>query len=476
MVFDGGGEVLIQAKHSIGVQRPQPGWVEQDAEQLADSVLMVVRDALDQASDSGLTVCAAGLATQRSSIVCWDRLAGYALSPAISWQDRRTHRSLDALSAQDRQTVHEMTGLFVTAHYGASKLRWCRDHLDAVKMAVAQDNLCQGPLASFLVSRLTEEGCNLVDPANASRTLLWGLASMDWEPRLLDLFGVTREPLPDCVPTVYDYGMIVSGRHRIPLRVVTGDQPAALLAHGRPDADTAYINMGTGAFIQRPTGNRICDSQQLLTGIVMSTGDEILYDLECTVNGAGSALTHVEDQLGIDNLFAEQHFSQWLSQSKTPPLFLNGVSGIGSPWWVPDFESRFIAGEEGKGNGDDGEAWEKIVAVAESIVFLLQVNLTALQQCSGPLKKIMLTGGLAVSDELCQRLASLSGLPIVRPHDCEATARGTVFLLTGCPQHRADSDSGEWFQPRPDAALTGRYERWRAAMEIALGEHRIHKS
>ena len=69
-------------------------------------------------------------------------------------------------------------------------MRWCLDHLPAVRAAQAAGDLVMGPLASFLACRLLEGRPLLADPANASRTQLWALATRDWSPELLALFGI----------------------------------------------------------------------------------------------------------------------------------------------------------------------------------------------------------------------------------------------------------------------------------------------
>ena len=134
-------------------------------------------------------IVSAGLATQRSSIVCWDRVTGQALSPVISWQDRRAHEWL-ARFAPHAEAIHATTGLMLSAHYGASKLRWCLDHLPAVAQAETEGRLAFGPLASFLIFRLTAEHTLAADPANAARTLLWNIQSLDWDEGLLHLFSI----------------------------------------------------------------------------------------------------------------------------------------------------------------------------------------------------------------------------------------------------------------------------------------------
>ena len=74
----------------------------------------------------------------------------------FSWQDRRAHPGCASSSAHG-DAVHRKTGLFLSPHYGASKLRWALDHLPAVRAARAAGTLCWGPQASFLVFRLPEE-------------------------------------------------------------------------------------------------------------------------------------------------------------------------------------------------------------------------------------------------------------------------------------------------------------------------------
>ena len=116
---------------------------------------------------------AAGLAVQRSSLVCWSADDGRALSPVISWQDTRDAAWLKGLSRR-AEDVQRLTGLQLSPHYGASKLRWCLDHLPEVRArrrAVAAR--ARGRSPAFLLHRLLEERPFLADASTAARTLLW---------------------------------------------------------------------------------------------------------------------------------------------------------------------------------------------------------------------------------------------------------------------------------------------------------------
>ncbi|MDX1252808.1 MAG: glycerol kinase [Gammaproteobacteria bacterium] len=451
LVFDHPGNLVASDFQPITTRHPQPDWVEHDPQALIASLRRAIANVMRGLGSRAQDVVAAGLATQRSSLACWDKNSGAALSPVISWQDRRAHDWLEAF-ARHRDEIHRITGLFPSAHHGASKLRWCLDHLPAVQAARQDGTLICGPLASFILFHLLEERPILADPANAARTLLWNLQTRDWDDELLTLFGVPRAALPRCVASRHLFGHLRTEGQVIPLTLTTGDQSAALFAFGHPDAETAYVNMGTGAFVQRIALQRP-SCPRLLNSVVFAEKERAVHALEGTVNGAASALDWAARELGLEDV--APHLPRWLDEAETPPLFLNGVSGLGSPFWLPGFASRFIG---------NGEPWEKMVAVAESIVFLLYTNLVELQTSRAPLQKIVVSGGLSALDGLCQRLADLSGLPVHRPAECEATARGTAFLLAGQPRTWPEPGTTAKFTPTTNPSLAERFQRWQASM------------
>ena len=454
-MFDGRGALQVSALREVDVREPRPGWVEQNPEELVASLQAVITKAVASLGARADQISSAGLATQRSSMVCWDRYTGEALSPVISWQDRRAHEWLDQFSARTPEVLHR-TGLRLSAHYGASKMRWCLDHLPAVAVARRDGRLAMGPLASFLLFRLLEEKPLLADPANAARTLLWSIRMLDWDPWLLELFDIPAQALPRSVPTRHVFGTLRANVYRIPLTIATGDQSAALYALGAPPPDTAYINMGTGAFIQRAF-NQAPSADGLLAGIVYRDAERSEYVLEGTVNGAGAALKWAEQEWGLKDL--EAQLPAWLARDGDVPLFLNGVAGLGAPFWAAEFDTRLVG---------NGEPWQKAVAVAESIVFLLQVNLEGMQKMQPASRRILVTGGLARLDGLCQRLADLSGLPVYRPVEHEATTRGTAYLLAGFPTDWPEEKSGDSFISKPDPGLMQRYKDWREKMKRAI--------
>ena len=178
LVFDAAGRVLAKAERRIATRHEGKLKVEHSAA----AVLRSLQDAAAEtlaALPRGVEVQAAALATQRSSIACWDRDTGRPLSPVLSWQDRRAVRKVQTLAPHGTR-VRRLTGLVLSPHYGATKLAWCLKHVPAVRRAARAGRLAAGPLASYLAAGLVERHPCIADPVNGLRTQLMELQTLDW--------------------------------------------------------------------------------------------------------------------------------------------------------------------------------------------------------------------------------------------------------------------------------------------------------
>ncbi len=371
------------------------------------------------------------------------------------------HAWIDELQPHG-DAVHRKTGLFLSPHYGASKLRWALDHLPAVSAARAAGTLAWGPMASFLVFRLLKERPLLADPQCAARTQLWNLQTRDWDPELMELFGLPAGFLPRSAQTFQAWGTLAAAGIEVPLTAVNGDQSAAVFAFGWPEADSAYVNIGTSAFVQRAVMHAPGHVPRQLTGIILAERDTTVYMIEGNVNGAGTALQWLSKELGVDDLPA--HLPQWLEREPPSLLFLNGVAGLGGPFWKAEFASRFVEGGAG-----EGAPWQKAVALVESIAFLLQANIDHMAAYVAAPGRIRVSGGVSRLDGLCRKLAALNGVEVHRRDDPEASARGIAYLAFGRPAEWNAGANEDVFAPMSDPRLRERYRRWRALMAEATG-------
>ena len=227
--------------------------IEQDGTEIVESVLYAIHQVLSKVDQS--RIVAAGMATQRSSVIAWDRRTGKPLSKVISWQDVRGQEFVASFDDETRSKIQQRSGLPLSPHYGASKVRWLLDDLRSTKSnPIAEDDICIGPLASFLLFHLIEDKtvCQ-VDHANGGRTQLMSLQQREWDDDLLAWFRIPKSVLPIARPTRFDYGKLTGTE--IPFRVCQGDQTAAVFGYGNLPTGTAHVNLGTGGFVLAPVVN-----------------------------------------------------------------------------------------------------------------------------------------------------------------------------------------------------------------------------
>lgn len=441
LLFDEQGNEVASAHAKVDLNRFDGGRVEQGAGQLSASVKNVVQTVLQSHGDVN-SVKACGIATQRSTVLSWTN-EGVANGPALSWQDVRGRPLIKSLQPYETD-IQKLSGLPLSAHYGASKMRWLFDNFHEHGSSQEQHRL--SPLVSFLLYHLLDNKPYQVDHSNAQRTQLMDINTLGWSGQLTKWFGVPESLLPACMPMCADYGVLTESG--IPLTAVCGDQNAAMFGVGGMSDSTALVNLGSGAFILRTMpGNKPSANQ--LSGIAYSDDSTVQYVREATINGAGSALSWLENKYNINDI--QTRLNGWLEIVDDPPLFINGIGGLGSPWWQ-DIQSDFI-------DADLSNEAALVVAVVESIIFMVRANLD-LVIAESSLKKLRVSGGLSKSNGLCQKLSNLCGLPVERADNPEATARGVAWLAAGKPGHWMKNDSVENFRPASDEALHQRYYRF----------------
>lgn len=448
LVFSSRGQVVLSAHAALETHHPQPGRFEQDVGHLALSIRTCLQQLEIPLQQQKLQITAAALITQRSSLLACERDTLRPLTPVISWQDTRHHDWLQNKIASgdfDLTALKQLTGLRLNAHYGASKMRWLLDHHPAVQQAMENNNLVFLPLAAYISHLLTGE-TPVVDAVSASRTFLTELGTRHWSNTLLSLFGINTDVLPTIVGTRHGFGDLSLAGQVIPLQVVGGDQSLIPFAYGEAAlADSLFVNAGTGAFVQ--TALSPGDTPNgLLCSVAACEKNSSLTVAEGTVNACASALDWLWQQeqqtLSIDDV---EHALRHIS---LPPVFHHRITALGSPYWLAAGESFFSA---------PANLAEKTVAVIESIIFLLAINIDLLQQATTDPRQILVSGGIAQSDGFCQKLANVTQVPVLRHRDHEASARGAAFFL-GSIHHYPPAHPPARFEPQNDRALLARYQ------------------
>ena len=430
IVFDTTGNIIARSEHPLSIYRQGEHFIEQNPEKILASIYYCI-DSLQQQGKLE-HISSAALITQRSTIIAWNKQSGKALSQAISWQDTRASSFLKPLQAAASR-IKDITGLPLSPHYGASKMRWLIENDEKCKSAYQQNDIIIAPLACYLIEQLTGLTNAVVDHVNASRTQLLDINKLDWSDEMLKKFNLSSHCLPKLKPCLADYGKF--RHHEFSLKLVSGDQNAALFANGTPAAGTILVNIGTGAFALKIT-KTLEKSALLLNGLAVSQSNKNTFVQEGTVNGAGAALAKLYTEIDEEHLF--EQLPRWMDIIKNPPVYINTVSGLGSPWWDNTIQDHFLEAE-----ASEFDLPERAVAIVESIIFLLQNNIEKLKDKDS--QSIIISGGLSALDGLCQKLADLSGLEVTRLKNTEASASGAAWLLAN-----SDHYSDHWQIKKPD--------------------------
>jgi glycerol kinase len=477
-LFDEAGCLVDEHVKEIALHRISHSHIEQDAEEIVRSVIEVVQKLIDDLKNDlkdnpnnetsePAVIVSCGIAIQRSSVLAW-RKDGTALSPVLSWQDTRGADQLEELKPAESE-IQRLSGLPLSAHYGASKMHYLLN--SAACKDIPREELRLSPLISYLLFHLFDEHPYIVDHTNAQRTQLFDLDTLDWSEKLSELFHIPVSTLPQCTPAlsmrISPHGTLLDTG--IPVTAICGDQNAAVFGAGALPDDSALVNFGSGAFILTLL-KHYRESNRLLNTIAFSEQGEVRYAREGTVNGAGSALDWLEDRHGTSDIW--QQLPAWLDEIEHPPIFINTIGGLGSPWWNRDIDAEFMSTADRSGNDGQHSSIPELpaqaVAVIESIVFMVCSNLEIIQH-EQSVSDLRVSGGLSRLDGLCQKLADLSGLTVKRVDIKETTARGVAWLAAGQPEHWSDATS-EIFSPVDAGSLKERYTLFYKRLDELLRE------
>ena len=460
LVVGDGLEVLGRAAVPVAVATPRPGWVEQDPEELWRSVEAAAEAALADAGVAPGAVEAIGIANQRETTVVWERRSGRPVTPALVWQDRRTAERCRELPAD---AIRARTGLTPDPYFSATKLEWILRETEA-----AARDLAFGTVDSWLLWRLTGGAVHATDVSNASRTMLLGLASLEWDDDQLALFGVDRALLPEVRPSAHLYGEGALGAVRAPVAALAGDQQASLYGHGCFAPGAAKATFGTGAFVLAASG---ADCSPPPPGLVRTAAASIAggpasYALEGSIFVAGAALQWLRDGLGLLADAAESEALARSVPSSDGVVFVPALTGLGSPHWAP--EARGLVSGITRGTRRE----HLVRAALESIAFQTRDVVDALPRRPDSLR---VDGGATANGFLVQLLADVLRVPVEVAAERETTALGAAALAGVATGRWSEAELESWRRPaaRYEPALDeAEVERllagWRDALARAL--------
>ena len=459
MVFNEKLQVIALAQQEFPQHFPHSGWVEHDPEDLLQTTLSTLKDALANAKLQASDITAIGITNQRETVVVWDKDSGKAIYNAIVWQDRRTADYCQALKNNGSEPlIQQKTGLRADPYFSGTKVRWILNQVDGARAQAAAGQLRMGTVDTWLIWHLTGGKVHATDATNASRTMLFNIHTGQWDEELLRLLEIPESLLPAVKDCAADFGTTdpsILGA-AIPISGVAGDQHAAVVGQACFQAGMMKSTYGTGCFALLNTGTHAVNSHNnLLTTIAYQLNGQRTYALEGSIFIAGAAVQWLRDGLKIIKKASD---TQALAEAADPnqtvylvPAFV----GLGAPYWDPDARGALYGLTRNTGPAEISKA------TLESIGYQTCDLLEAKRADSAGLKEaktvLRVDGGMTSSEWAMQFLADILNSQVDRPKVLESTATGAAYLAGlqqgVCPspeQFAKEWALGKRFEPTMD--------------------------
>jgi glycerol kinase len=427
LLINSDGQVVSKAYREVHALYPQPGWVEEDAQELFQKAIAAALEAIQNTGIDIALVKGIGITNQRETTVVWDRHTGKPAANAIVWQCRRTAAMCEELKQKGyEKTVREKTGLVIDAYFSATKIRWILDHMPDGQKRAERGDLLFGTVDSWLIWNLTGGKVHVTDYSNASRTMLFNIHTLQWDKELLAMLNIPEAVLPQVQPSSHIYGETIPNIFgiKLPICGIAGDQQAALFGQACYEVGNAKNTYGTGCFILLNTGSQPVNSKNgLLTTIAWNIDNKTTYALEGSVFVSGAAIQWLRDEL---NLIPSAADSEAIAKTVTDnggvylvPAFV----GLGAPYWDMYARGIIIGITRGTNKG------HIVRATLEAIAYQVRDVVDVMsKEANIAVPHLRVDGGGTGNSLLMQFQADILGIPIELTSIPDTTALGAGFL------------------------------------------------
>ena len=430
IVFDRVGRIVSMAQKEHEQIYPRPGWVEHDPNEIWRRTEDVIAEAMRLGGLRPSDMAAVGITNQRETTVVWERATGRPVYNALVWQDTRVDQYIPELvrnGGPDR--FRARTGLPVATYFSALKIRWILENVEGARQRAEAGDLCFGTIDTWLLWNLTggnvTGGLHATDCTNASRTQLMNLETLDWDPELLDDFGIPPQLLPRILSSSEVYGTVqLEPIKGVPIAGILGDQQAALVGQTCFQPGEAKNTYGTGCFLLLNTGTRpVPSAHGLLTTVGYRMGQQpAVYALEGSVAITGALVQWIRDNLGLISRSSEIEALARTVKDNGGVYFVPAFSGLYAPYWMSGARGVIAGLTRFTNKGHIARA------VLEATAFQTREVVDAMEKDAGISLDVLRTdGGMVENDLLMQFQADILDSRVVRPAVKETTALGAAY-------------------------------------------------
>ena len=471
LLFDEQCKVLARTNVDHKQYYPQMGWVEHDAEEIYNNLIMAIKllkEKVTVKSEKDFSLC---LTNQRETAVVWNKTTGKPIANAVVWQDTRGAELCRQLRAEGKaEMVMAKSGLLIDPNFSASGIKWLLDHVEGARQQAESGELLMGTIETWLIWKLTGGKVHATDYTNASRTMLFNIHTLYWDDDLLQLFDIPRCMMPEVLPCDAVYGETTcEGLFSEPIQIagVLGDSHGALVGQMCFERGSGKVTYGTGSSVMVNIGEEPLPAPEgLVTSVGYSAFGKTYYGFEGNIYSTGATLKWIADQLQLVGHPAEMEALATSVENNGGVYIVPAFSGLGAPWWQSDVKGAVF------GLTFATTKAHFLRAALESIAYQIKDLVDVMTVATGgSLKEIAADGGPTKNRFLMQFQADMLNTPVVCTEVDDASALGAV-IMNGFARglwHSFDEVTGlrkviQTYQPQPTPHHEACYEGWHQAV------------
>lgn len=476
IIFDSNSNIVSVAQKEFTQIFPKPGWVEHNADEIWSTQIGVAAEAVAKAEINPGDIAAIGITNQRETTVVWDKNTGKPVYNAIVWQSRQTMDICNDIKTKGLEPMFKQkTGLVVDAYFSGTKVKWILDNVEGARAKAENGELIFGTIDTWLIWKLSGGKVHVTDYSNASRTLMYNIRELKWDPEILKELTVPASMLPSVRPSSEVYGATDPGVFlgvAVPIAGAAGDQQAALFGQTCFKPGMAKNTYGTGCFMLMNTGDKVYESKNgLLTTIAWGIDGKVEYALEGSIFVAGSAVQWLRDGLKLLEAAPDSEYYAKKVKDAEGVYVVPAFVGLGAPYWDMKARGAILGLTRGTTKS------HIVRATLDSMAYQTKDVLSAMEADSNiKLQALKVDGGAVVNNILMQFQADVLGVPVDRPEVTETTALGAAYLAglaVGVWGNKEDLLSN-WkldtrFEPLMDSTQGQKlYAGWQKAVKRAM--------
>jgi xylulokinase len=406
LLIDDDQQIVGSATSDLTVQRPKPGWSEQDpASWIAACEAAIGK--LEQVHSKALAaVRGIGLSGHMHGATLVGA-EGEALRPCILWNDTRSHRQAAELDGDPR--FRALTGNIVFPGFTAPKLAWVRDNETDIFAATKKVLLPK----DFL--RLWLTGDTISEMSDSAGTAWLDVSKRKWAPDLLAATDLDESHMPALVEGTAPGGTLRSAlaskwgmRGNVVVAGGAGDNAASACGTGTVRPGEAFVSLGTSGVLFAANAAYLPNADSAVhtfchalpdawhqMGVILSATDSLNWLASIT----GKSAQELTDEVGGDlKAPAGVTFLPYLSGERTPhndAAIRGAFSGL--------------AHQSGRA--------ELTQAVMEGVAFAFRDSLEALKAAGTELERATAIGGGSRSRYWLRAVATALDISIDLPGD-----------------------------------------------------------